>query len=319
VTPAVSVVVPLHDGAATIQETLEAVRAQTFTDWELLVVDDASADDGPQRVAAFPEARLLPSAGTAAAGPAAARNRGLAEATGALVAFLDADDVWEPGFLAARVASFEADPDLGLVWGPAHYWYADGSGDDFTQDTGVEGHRRFAPGEPLARWLQDLRGTPCPSATVFRRDAVAGYPEELRRGEDIAACLLVAADHPTAHDPAVLVRYRRHGASATSVANAAGNRAEEDLAFGRWAVSWARSRPEPGLVAAAARTLHGLAHRGAVGLGPLAGRLAIGRTVLATPGARRRWWAVALDGVLPLRLSRRVVARVERAVGHDAQ
>jgi glycosyltransferase involved in cell wall biosynthesis len=269
--------------------------------------------------------RHLATPGPTAAGPSAARNVGLTAAAGRLVAFLDADDVWAPTFLARRVAAFAEDPALGLVWGPSRYWYPDDPAANHDQPNGLPGDRptAFAPTEPIARWIADLRGTPNPSASVFRRDAivtVGGYPEGLRRGEDVAACILVAAGHRTRHDPEVLVDYRRHAASATSRSTAIGRQADDDLAFGRWVVEEVGRRPELArLRRSAARTLHGLAHRSVLDAGPATARWRIARTVLGQRGARHRWWAVGLDAALPLRRSRQVAARLERAVGHDLQ
>src|SRR5205814_6279167 len=88
--PRVSVVMPAHNAAAHIGQALDSVAAQTFTDWEVIVCDDASSDDtaelacGRERVTVIVNERN--------AGPAESRNRALAHARGELVAFLDADD-----------------------------------------------------------------------------------------------------------------------------------------------------------------------------------------------------------------------------------
>lgn len=95
----VSVIIPLYNKAPYIQRTLDSVLGQTFQDFELIVVDDGSTDGGGEIVArcADPRVRLIRQEN---AGPGAARNRGLHEAQGELVAFLDADDEWLPEFLA---------------------------------------------------------------------------------------------------------------------------------------------------------------------------------------------------------------------------
>ncbi len=86
-----SVVIPLHDKAAYIGCTLQSVLAQDCTDFEVVVVDDGSRDEGPQIVARCADARvrLLRQAN---AGVAVARNRGIDAAQGQWVCFLDADD-----------------------------------------------------------------------------------------------------------------------------------------------------------------------------------------------------------------------------------
>jgi Glycosyl transferase family 2 len=98
----VSVVVPLYNKERWIRRALDSISAQNFTDFELLVVDDGSSDGGPQMVSKYADSRfrLIMQAN---AGPGAARNRGIAEAKGEFVAFLDADDEWLPNHLENSV------------------------------------------------------------------------------------------------------------------------------------------------------------------------------------------------------------------------
>jgi succinoglycan biosynthesis protein ExoO len=112
----ISIIVPMFNAAKTIDRAIDSVRAQTFEDWELLLVDDASTDGSRERfLAAFendPKMKVL--ALPVNSGPAAARNLGLREARGEWVALLDADDAWRPGRLAfllgqAEGADFIAD------------------------------------------------------------------------------------------------------------------------------------------------------------------------------------------------------------------
>jgi hypothetical protein len=110
----VSVVIPLYNKAATIGRTLRSVAAQTFADFEILVVDDGSTDGGDETAESFPDARLRVIR-QANAGPGPARNRALAEARGELVAFLDADDEWLPGFLEKSVGRLELHPKIAAV------------------------------------------------------------------------------------------------------------------------------------------------------------------------------------------------------------
>lgn len=98
----ISVIIPLFNKAPYIQRALASVTEQTYANFELIVVDDGSTDEGPRIVGASndPRIRLVKQEN---AGPGAARNRGIAEAQGELVAFLDADDEWLPGYLAESV------------------------------------------------------------------------------------------------------------------------------------------------------------------------------------------------------------------------
>ncbi len=112
----VSVVIPAFNAARTIGEAVDSVLQQTYSDLELIVVNDGSTDETVQRLNLIRDRRLallsIPHSG-----PAAARNRGIAAARGAYIAFLDADDVWLPGKLAAQVAVLESRPEVGAVYG----------------------------------------------------------------------------------------------------------------------------------------------------------------------------------------------------------
>jgi teichuronic acid biosynthesis glycosyltransferase TuaG len=106
--PLVTVIVPMHNDQRTIAESLRSVLAQTLTDWQLVVVDDGSTDDSAAIAADFawrdPRIRVVRQVNQ---GAAAARNRGLREATGRFVHFLDADDWLLPRALAALVEAAE--------------------------------------------------------------------------------------------------------------------------------------------------------------------------------------------------------------------
>ncbi len=111
--PCVTVVIPTYNGSALLPETLTSVQRQTLSDVEVLVVDDGSDDDSIRVVREHEiEARVLEQDHL---GVAVARNRGLAEARGRWVCFLDQDDLWHPERLARLVAWLEAHPDERLV------------------------------------------------------------------------------------------------------------------------------------------------------------------------------------------------------------
>jgi len=114
--PAFSVIIPVHDAAETLAQTLASLQAQTCTDWEAWLIDDASRD-GSMALAkdhAARDARLnilcLPQ--TAARGAGATRNLGIERARGEFVAFLDADDLWLPHKLETQAQAFAQGADL---------------------------------------------------------------------------------------------------------------------------------------------------------------------------------------------------------------
>lgn len=113
VIPKVTVIVPTYNRAHCISRAIDSVLGQTFTDYELLVVDDGSTDNTEQVLARYGEQVTL--IRQANQGASAARNRGISHARGEFVAFLDSDDEWRPEKLARQVAWLEAQPDVGFV------------------------------------------------------------------------------------------------------------------------------------------------------------------------------------------------------------
>ena len=119
--PAVTVVVPTHDRAATLPRLLRTVLGQTFTDLELVVVDDGSTDDTAAVLAQCTDPRLTTVRHPEALGVSSARNSGTRIASGRYVAWCDDDDVWAPHKLELQLAALEATP--GARWcngGAAH-------------------------------------------------------------------------------------------------------------------------------------------------------------------------------------------------------
>ena len=113
--PTVSVVMPLRDCAAHVGEAVVSVLAQSWSNFELIVVDDGSRDGGPDIVRRLaPDARVLTQPEP---GVARARNLGVETAEGEYVAFLDADDVLPTGSLAVRATALALDPSVGAVFG----------------------------------------------------------------------------------------------------------------------------------------------------------------------------------------------------------
>jgi GT2 family glycosyltransferase len=115
--PLVSVIVPMRNGASFLPQAVASIQAQNYPALEIIVVDDGSTDDAAEVLARLPATiryfRQEPS------GPSAARNRGIREATGALIAFLDVDDLWPPDNLRLMVEAMTANRELDVVQGYA--------------------------------------------------------------------------------------------------------------------------------------------------------------------------------------------------------
>ena len=131
----VSVITPLYNGKESIIQTLESVRNQTYTNWEMLIIDDASTDGSADLVADYlhvlGDARILLFRNETNSGAVASRNRALQEATGQYITFLDSDDLWDPDKLETQLAFLaekkKTDPRAGFVFGACRIIDRDGN------------------------------------------------------------------------------------------------------------------------------------------------------------------------------------------------
>ena len=176
--PRVSVITIFLNREAFLPEAIESVIAQSFVDWELLLVDDGS---GPAATAIaknyaaqYPgQIRYLEHPGHTNRGMSATRNLGIRQARGEFIAFIDADDVWLPSKLADHVALFDAHAEVGMVCGTAIYWQSWSNGTDAILPTG---HRQdvviHPPNATLAWYPLGTAHSPCPSDIVLRADLV---------------------------------------------------------------------------------------------------------------------------------------------------
>jgi glycosyltransferase involved in cell wall biosynthesis len=112
--PLVSIVMPVYNAAPYLAEAIRSILAQTWADFELIVVDDASTDRSPDLIQSFPDPRIRCVRNDQNLGVAATRNRGVLLARGEFVAQMDPDDVAHPRRIAEQVAFLRAHPDVGL-------------------------------------------------------------------------------------------------------------------------------------------------------------------------------------------------------------
>ena len=127
--PKVSVIIPTYNRAALLPRAVNSVLAQTCQDFELLLVDDCSADDTPQVIAAFADPRIRAFRHDVNRGLSAALNTGIANASAEYCAFLDDDDEFTPNSLADRLTALvAAPPEVALVYGWAD-WINDTTGE----------------------------------------------------------------------------------------------------------------------------------------------------------------------------------------------
>jgi len=198
----VSVIIPVFNAARTIAQAIDGVRAQTFTDFEIIAVDDGSTDGSVELVRQYGGAvKLLLQPNR---GPSAARNLALANSSGELCGFLDADDWWKPDFLAKMVGALEAGPQAVMAY--CDLQLVDSLGKAFpTSLTERSGHA------PSLDDMLDRLWPIVPSGVVIRRpalDAVGGYPEQLRAFEDVYLWMLLREQGPFVYLPESLAAWR---------------------------------------------------------------------------------------------------------------
>ena len=113
--PTISIIIPAYNAEQTIIKTIESVQRQTFTDYEIIVIDDGSTDKTKDVVSKI-EDRRLKILTYQNAGAATARNRGIAEATAKYLAFIDADDLWTPDKLELQLEALQKNPTAGVAY-----------------------------------------------------------------------------------------------------------------------------------------------------------------------------------------------------------
>jgi glycosyltransferase involved in cell wall biosynthesis len=195
--PSVTVVMPTWDRADLIGAAVRSVQAQRFSDWELIVVDDGSADNTAEVMAAFATDSRIRYVPRPHVGQCAARNHALSIARGALVAYLDSDNVWYPGYLSAAVALFGAQPEVDCAYGA------------MITDVHRPGERiLFEPFDRNRLLASNFIGM---STFIHRRhliDRFGAFDEALGSLEDWDLILRYTAHAPAYRLPVLAVRYR---------------------------------------------------------------------------------------------------------------
>jgi len=198
----ISVIIPVYNGEKTIRETIESVLNQTFSDFELIVINDGSQDLTLDIIANIEDTRLkifsYPNAGQAVS-----RNRGFSHASGEFIAFLDADDLWIPDKLESQLKALQEHPNAAV----AYSWT------NFIDEMGhylCNSSNRTVNGDAYAELLL-YNFLDSGSNPLIRRQALAqvgGFDKELVPAEDWDMYLRLAARYHFVAVPLPQILYR---------------------------------------------------------------------------------------------------------------
>jgi len=205
-TPKISVMMTVYNGERFLHEAIESVLSQTFSDFQLLIVDDGSTDGTQDIIRKYDDSRIRFITNTTNRGVSFAREQALQSAHGDYIAVLDADDIAYPERLALQIDYLEEHPDVGLV----------GSAYEIIDEEGKNLGVAYPPADPVTvRWNLLFHNCICNSTAVYRRNLAidvggyfGGYIPNAKISEDYDLWTRLAAVVPIAQLTNVLVKWR---------------------------------------------------------------------------------------------------------------
>ncbi|HYO77547.1 MAG TPA: glycosyltransferase [Thermoanaerobaculia bacterium] len=202
-----TVLMAVFNGGAYLREAIDSILAQTFTDYEFLIVDDGSTDDTPSVLRSYRDARIRVLTNERNLGLTASLNRGLRDARGEWIARQDADDRSHPERLQRQLAFVAAHDRLVVAGTQARIIDARG------RAAGISRKPRTPTG---IAWCSVFHNPLLHSSVIFRRDAIleaGGYDEAYPFNQDFELWSRLMERHAIANLDEVLIDYRAHGAS----------------------------------------------------------------------------------------------------------
>lgn len=217
--PVVSVLIPTYNRSQLLREAIASALAQTFLDFEVIVIDDGSDDDSRAAVESFGSKQISYVRLEHCGNLSMLRNAGIRRAKGQLMAFLDSDDLWRADKLALETSLFETNQDAGFIV----------SGYEIFGAEGIERTKLYgkAEGATVRSLFDDLvRGkiTLCSSSVLIRRSLInqAGFLNETLRTGDYEFYTRLAWHAPAGVIHAPLVRVRKHAGNSSLYFDAEG-------------------------------------------------------------------------------------------------
>ena len=249
--PLVSAIIIFLNEERFLEEAVESVFAQTYDNWELLLVDDGSTDRSTEIACRYAEkcpkkVHYIEHDGHENRGMSASRNLGVRNAKGKYICYLDSDDLWLPKMLEKQVAILESQPQAVMVTAPLQLWYSwTGNPKDMHRDAlyGLEpgvmhpyGGTLVRPPKLLNLFLRDERFIS--SSVLVRRDvleSVGGYEDIFRDGfSDAVVFVKICLSSMVFVSNECLYKYRKHADSYTYKAWHAGEFPSSRLAYQNW-------------------------------------------------------------------------------------
>lgn len=243
--PLISGVMIFLNAEKFIEEAILSVFAQTYDNWELLLVDDGSTDNSTaiaQKYAEkYPEkVRYLEHPNHQNLAKSVSRNLGISKAKGDYIAFLDADDIWLPPKLEKQLAILQSYPEAGMVYGATQMWFSwTGKKEDMTRDRyrklGVKPDTLIQPPNLVPLFLRAKAETPGTCAVLIKKEvveAVGGHEESFRSMyEDQAFFAKICLKYPVFIESGCWDKYRQHPDSTCYVAERTGEYHITDITF----------------------------------------------------------------------------------------
>jgi glycosyltransferase involved in cell wall biosynthesis len=249
--PLVSVIIIYLNGEPFFEEAIASVFAQTYTHWELLLVDDGSTDGSTEIAKRYAQqypdkVRYLEHENHQNLGMSASRNLGIRNTQGEYIGLLDADDIWFSQKLDQQVAILENHPEAAMVYGSALWWYSwtnklEDKNRDFCDSVDLQAGRSNcliqAP-QLLVLFLTKGGSVPCPSTILVRHQIlkeIGGF-EEFFRGmfEDYAFYSKLGLRASAFVSSECWIKYRRHDASCYQIAQETGQEVHAREVFLNW-------------------------------------------------------------------------------------
>ena len=250
--PLVSVVTIFLNGDPFMEEAIESVLAQTFDDWELILVDDGSTDASTELAKSYAEKhpgriRYVEHDGHANLGRSASRNLGIDVARGTYLTFLDADDVYFPDKLKEQVALMRANPQLAMVSGCNVEWYSWNGGTDRVNLVGYAFDTVIEPPEAVLKMYPLGEAYAIQPEHMLRLDAVrqvGGYENEFPgMFDDQVLALKLYLEWPVMFSSQTWLKYRQHDRSCVAESVQNGTYFQDRAKFMYWLDSYLSKKP----------------------------------------------------------------------------